>query len=68
MDRSRLLFKVVQAWFNVQTWRVQSRFKPVRTSGGGEDLVYVAGPRFPLDEAKRTMARAGCDRMRHPPG
>lgn len=33
-----------------------------------EDLRYVARPRFPLDEAKRTMARAGCDRMRHPPG
>jgi hypothetical protein len=35
---------------------------------GREDLRYVARPRFPLDAAKRTMARAGCDRMRHPPG
>lgn len=33
VDRSRLLFKVVQAWFNVQTGRVHSRFKVVRTSG-----------------------------------
>ena len=41
VDRSRLLFKVVQAWFNVQTGRVQSRFKPVRTSGArGLEIRY----------------------------
>lgn len=33
VDRSRLLFKVVQARLNVQTGVVQSRFKAVRTSG-----------------------------------
>jgi hypothetical protein len=59
VDRSRLLFKVVQAWFNVQTGRVQSRFK----LRGHEDLGYVAGPPFPLDEAERPMAPAGRDRM-----
>ncbi len=64
VDRSRLLFKVVQAWFNVQTGRGQSLFK-LREH---DDLGYVAGPRFPLDEAERPIARADCDRMRHPPG
>ena len=59
VDRSRLLFKVVQAWFNVQTGRVQSRFK-LREH---EDLGYLAGPRFPLDEAERPMAPASRDRM-----
>jgi hypothetical protein len=64
VDRQRLLFKVVQAWFNVQNGRVQSRFKHQER----ENLGYAARPRFPLDEAKRTTARAGCDRMRQPPG
>ena len=54
VNRSRLLFKVVQASFDVQTGRVQSRSNRFKHQEG-ENLGYVAGPRFPLDEAKRAM-------------
>jgi hypothetical protein len=64
VDRPRLLFKVVQARFSVQTWRVQSRFK-LWARGLGLTLKDIASQ---LEEAKRTMAPAGCDRMRQPYG